>query len=155
MLKIRLFHHFVQELYIVNLKILQSDWLRAFWPKSQEPDFSQVWDLCKNTVNIIKFLYRPNSEKNNEKKFGPFSHFWGKKIFLKKSGPVMHNKTWAPKAQTLIHRTLLATAKGPSNKMKNFNFTLISKQNMAILPMKSSTWQLMLNQLSNMGGLIV
>ena len=29
---------------IVNLKILQSDWPRAFWLKSQEPDFSQVWD---------------------------------------------------------------------------------------------------------------
>ena len=29
---------------IVNLKILQSDWLRAFWPVSQELDFSQVWD---------------------------------------------------------------------------------------------------------------
>ena len=29
---------------IVNLKILQSDWSRAFWPISQEPDFSQVWD---------------------------------------------------------------------------------------------------------------
>ena len=25
---------------IVNLKILQSDWARAFWPIAQEPDFS-------------------------------------------------------------------------------------------------------------------
>ena len=48
---------------IVNLKILQSDWLRAFWPTSQELDFSQVWDMCKNTANIVKFPYRPNSEK--------------------------------------------------------------------------------------------
>ena len=54
---------------IVSLKILQSDWLRAFWPISQEPDFSQVWDLCKNTANIIKFLYRPNSEKINDSIF--------------------------------------------------------------------------------------
>ena len=51
---------------IVNLKVLQSDWLRAFWPISQEPDFSQVWDLCKNTANIIKLLYRQNSEKIND-----------------------------------------------------------------------------------------
>ena len=29
---------------IVNLKILQSDWLRAFWPVSQETDFFQVWN---------------------------------------------------------------------------------------------------------------
>ena len=38
--------------------MLQSDWLRAFWPMSQEPDFSQVWDLCKNTER--------NSEKIND-----------------------------------------------------------------------------------------
>ena len=55
----------------VNLKTLQSDWSRAFWLISQEPEFSQVWDLHKNTANIIKFLYRPNSEKGyitNKKK---------------------------------------------------------------------------------------
>ena len=30
--------------YVVDLsdEILQSDWPRAFWPISQEPDFSQV-----------------------------------------------------------------------------------------------------------------
>ena len=65
MQKIDLFHHFVLEI-IVNLKILQSDWLRAFWPLSQEPEFSQVWDFCKNTTNIVKFLYRPNPEKIND-----------------------------------------------------------------------------------------
>ena len=27
---------------IVDLKILQSDWLRAFWPISHEQDFSQI-----------------------------------------------------------------------------------------------------------------
>ena len=26
--------------YTFDLKILQSDWLRAFWPTSHEPDFS-------------------------------------------------------------------------------------------------------------------
>ena len=51
---------------IVDLKIQQSDWSRAFWPISQELDFSQAWDLCKNTENIIKFLYRPNSENIND-----------------------------------------------------------------------------------------
>ena len=54
---------------MASLKILQSDWSRAFWPISQEPEFSQVWDLCKNTANIIKFLYRPNSEKINNSIF--------------------------------------------------------------------------------------
>ena len=50
---------------IVDLRILQSDWSTAFWPISQEPDFSQVWDLCKNTTKI-NFLYRANSEKIND-----------------------------------------------------------------------------------------
>ena len=54
---------------IVNLKILQSDWSRTFWPISQEPNFSQVWDFYKNIANIIKFLYRPNSEKRNDQIF--------------------------------------------------------------------------------------
>ena len=29
-------------------------------------DFSQIWDLCKNTTININFLYRLNSEKINE-----------------------------------------------------------------------------------------
>ena len=47
----------------VDLKILQSDWPRPFWSIPWEPDFSQVWDLCKNTTINISFLYRPNLEK--------------------------------------------------------------------------------------------
>ena len=54
---------------IVNLKILQSDSSRAFRPISQEPDFSLVWNLSKNTAIIKKFPYRPNSEKNNDQIF--------------------------------------------------------------------------------------
>ena len=48
---------------IVNLKILQSNRPRAFWPITQEPDYIQIWDLCKNIENNINFRYRPNSEK--------------------------------------------------------------------------------------------
>ena len=51
---------------LVNLKILQSDWPRAFWAIPHKPDFSKVWDLCKNTANNIKLLYRPNSENIND-----------------------------------------------------------------------------------------
>ena len=50
---------------VVDLKILQSDWPRAFWYISQELDFSQVWDLCKNTANNINFPYKLYSEKIN------------------------------------------------------------------------------------------
>ena len=58
--KIRVLHHSVLER--VDLKILQSDWLKAFWPISWEPDFSQIWDLCKTTANNINFRKFPNSE---------------------------------------------------------------------------------------------
>ena len=30
---------------LVDLKILQSDWPKAFWSISQQPDFSQIYDL--------------------------------------------------------------------------------------------------------------
>ena len=49
---------------IVHLKILQSDWLSAFWPISQELDFSKTHDLSWNIATNINFQYRPNREKN-------------------------------------------------------------------------------------------
>ena len=50
---------------IADLKILQSDSPRAFWPISREPDFSLAWDFSKNIAQLnIKFLYRSNSQKN-------------------------------------------------------------------------------------------
>ena len=30
---------------IADIKMVQTDWLRAFWLSSHEPDFSQIWDL--------------------------------------------------------------------------------------------------------------
>ena len=36
----------------VDLKILRSDWLRAFWPISLEQDFSQ-YNICAGTQQII------------------------------------------------------------------------------------------------------
>ena len=48
---------------IVDLKILQPDWSRAFWLISQEQDFSQIWDLWKNTANNINVHYRPIQKK--------------------------------------------------------------------------------------------
>ena len=61
---------------IADLKILEYDWLRAFWRISQQPNFSQIWYLSKNTA--INFLYRPNSEKKMTKFFKKFKkiYFW-------------------------------------------------------------------------------
>ena len=97
----------------VNLKILQSDWLRRFWPISQKPDFSQVWDLCNNTVNSIYFLYRPKSEKKQWKIFPINSktlflthllHFGGK-CFFSKIPAVTHNTKWASNAMRVSEQT--------------------------------------------------
>ena len=48
-----------------DLKILQSDWLRAFWSISQELDFLHIWNLYRNTGNNINFHY---GKKNFQKK---------------------------------------------------------------------------------------
>ena len=47
----------------VDLKILLSDWLRAFWTVTQKHDISKIWDLQRNTTSNINFHYRRNSEK--------------------------------------------------------------------------------------------
>ena len=46
---------------IVDLKIMQSDLLRAFWIISQEQDLFQRMDLCRNTADNINFYYETNS----------------------------------------------------------------------------------------------
>ena len=56
------------------MKILQSDWLRAFRPISQEQEFSQIWDLCTNTANNTNFHYRANLVKIKD-------HFFQQTIF--------------------------------------------------------------------------
>ena len=54
---------------MLDLKILQSERLRAFWPMSQKQHFSQIEDLYKNTGNNINFNYRANSGKINNQIF--------------------------------------------------------------------------------------
>ena len=52
---------------MVDLKILQSEWLRAFWPIiSPDKDFSQIEDLCRNIANNINFHYGTDSGKIND-----------------------------------------------------------------------------------------
>ena len=38
---------------LTQIKIAQSDWMRGFLPISQEPVFSQIWNLHRNTANDI------------------------------------------------------------------------------------------------------
>ena len=90
---------------IVFLKILQSDWLRAFWPISQEQDISQIRDLCRNTANNRSLHDRENTVKINDQNFfklknpifhlllAHFSNFGSKKSFFEKSTSVTRNFT--------------------------------------------------------------
>ena len=97
--KLQLVKGIIHNRLFIRLPIFQ----RIFQRISQEPEFSQVWDLWKNTENIIKFLYRPNSEKITHSIFqqisktlvlARFPHFWDKKIFPGKFGSAMPNFIW-------------------------------------------------------------
>ena len=75
---------------------MRSNWLRAFWPKPQEQDFSQILDLCKNKENNI-FITEQISENCDQffqiKKtlfFLPISPISGAKVFPKNRA-VMHS----------------------------------------------------------------
>ena len=81
----------------------------------QEPDFSQILDLCKNTINNINFRYRTNSKKikdkflNKFKKpyFSPiFSIFWAKR-FCSKNLAVTHNTTYASNTKLSSRKKLM------------------------------------------------
>ena len=64
--------------------MVQTDWLRPFWLSSHEADFSQIWDLRRNTANGINLRSRTNSNKLMTK-FINNCQFWeAKQIFPKK-----------------------------------------------------------------------
>ena len=77
---------------ILDLKILQSDWLRAFWPISQQQDFPK-YRICLGTLQIIKFFYYiTNSVKINDQIVFKFKKpcfwlispiLWAKRVFPK------------------------------------------------------------------------
>ena len=54
---------------ICDLKIIQSDWPKAFWAISQELHFFRIWDLCRSVANTINFYYTLNSKKINAQTF--------------------------------------------------------------------------------------
>ena len=56
----------------------------------QEPDFSQIWDLSKNTANNIKFHYGPNSEKPY------FRPTFGAEIFFSKNPALSRTRSHGP-----------------------------------------------------------
>ena len=90
---------------MIDLEIPQSEWLRAFWPISQEQHFSQTENLYKNTENNINFHYKTNSVKIMTKFFfkfktffgpifGPFPQFFEAKTVSKKIWHAQFNKVF-------------------------------------------------------------
>ena len=54
---------------IAKLKILHSDWSRAFLSISQELELLQVWKFYREVANGERFHFRPNPRKANDKIF--------------------------------------------------------------------------------------
>ena len=125
----------------VNLKILQSDWPRAFWPISQEPGFSKHGIIARIqqiletffTDQIQNKLMTKSSNKFKKPCIWPIFFFFFHKIRLSRTttlGPLtpcwVSEKTSEPiprklpgrrteghkDRRTLIHRTLPAMAEG-------------------------------------------
>ena len=69
---------------IADITMVQTDWLRAFWLPSNEPDFSQIWDLRRNTANGINLRSMTNSNKLVTKFFNNCQFWEAKQIFPKK-----------------------------------------------------------------------
>ena len=81
---------------IFHLKILQSDWLRGFWPISQEQDLFQIKDLSMNIANnknfqklMTKFFFKFTKNLIFDLFLAHFPNF-GVKVFPKNRA-VMHN----------------------------------------------------------------
>ena len=81
---------------IFHLKILQSDWLRGFWPISQEQDLFQIKDLSMNIANnknfqklMTKFFFKFTKNLIFDLFLAHFPNF-GVKV-VPKNRAVMHN----------------------------------------------------------------
>ena len=110
-----------------DLKILQSDWLRAFRSIPQEPDFSNIRDLYMNIANNINFHYEPNAEKITEQIFQQLKKnlflFMGRKKVSRSKESIQYPEHVRTERRTdrqaPFYRTLLATTRGPKNDKKS------------------------------------
>ena len=82
-------HHSLHSWDITFQRILQFDWLTAFWPITWEPEFCQIWNRWWNINNNISFHFRLFPRKTNDRFFQKIQkilfrgHFWH---FLPKFG---------------------------------------------------------------------
>ena len=93
-------HHWLLFWDITFSRILQFDWLTAFWPITWETEFCQIWDWWWHINNkTISFHFRLTPRKTNDNIFqkiqktlfaailDPFAH-WSKMNFPRKKGSV-------------------------------------------------------------------
>ena len=52
---------------IAHLRILQSIWLRSYLLITQEPEFSQIHNLCRQKANNMKFHLKQSPDETNAK----------------------------------------------------------------------------------------
>ena len=62
-------HHSLLSWKITFYRILQFDWLTAFWPITREPEFCQIWDWWWNINNNIGFHFKLFPGKTNDNIF--------------------------------------------------------------------------------------
>ena len=67
MQKIRLFHWFVKEIWLIKNPAISL--IVNILAHISETKIFQIWDLCRNPANNINFLYRTNSVKIDEQIF--------------------------------------------------------------------------------------
>ena len=87
---------------IVDLKILWSDWLKAFSHTSQKQNFSQLWDLCRDIAKIVLSSLEQIQKKLRTKFFNKlknpyFLPILEAKTFFKKSGTISMGLETMPK----------------------------------------------------------
>ena len=108
MQKMRLFHWFVLEIWLIKGSCNLTGW-EHFGPYLRNKNFPKYGICCRNIANYINFHYRTNSVKINDKFFnklkkkpvffGPFLvHFpnFGDKTFFLENLAVTHNLIWIP-----------------------------------------------------------
>ena len=85
-------HHWLLFWDIAFWRILQFDWLRAFWSITEDPVFCQIGDWLWNINNNISFHLASFARKSNAKLFQKIqinlflAPFWSKSGFSSKKG---------------------------------------------------------------------
>ena len=101
---------------LVDLKILQSDWPKAFWSISQQPDFSQIYDLREIQQIVSTLIIDQIQEKSMSRFFNKFKKPYSGRIFVakafsSKNPNVTHNFMWVSNTRPKFRKNLGSNSK--------------------------------------------